>query len=67
VILYFVLNKYSSNDQTKEKKLGETCDTYGENRNACKILLKNLKEGDCLKDIHVDGRIFNTMGWRGLD
>jgi hypothetical protein len=28
---------------------------------------ENLKERDYLKDVRVDGRIFNTIGWRGLD
>ena len=53
------------NDQTNEKAVGETCDRNGENRNACKILLGNPEGRDYMKDVRVDGRICNTMGWRG--
>ena len=46
---FVLLTKYYSNDQTNEKEVGETCDTNGENRNACKILLGN-PEGKSLHE-----------------
>lgn len=37
-----------------------------EKNNAYRIVVRNLKERDYLKDAPVDGRIFDTMGWRRL-
>ena len=50
------------NDQTSDNEVGETCDTYGENMIACKILLGKPEERDYMKDIDVDSGIFNTIG-----
>ena len=37
-MIFVLRTKYYSNDKTNDKEVGETCDTNGENRNACKIL-----------------------------
>ena len=46
--------------------MAETCDTNGRTEMLGRFCWKTLKEIGYLKDVRVDGRIFNAMGWGGL-
>jgi hypothetical protein len=37
--------------------MGGACGTYRERRRACRVWWENLREGDHLQDLGVDGRI----------
>jgi hypothetical protein len=37
--------------------MGRTCSTYGERRDAYRVLVGNFKEGDHLEDRDIDGKV----------
>jgi hypothetical protein len=50
-------------DETKEDKLGREYSTYGEKKNT--FLSENVREGDHLEDLGVDGGVMGIkeIGW----
>jgi hypothetical protein len=41
----------------KKTEMGRACSTYGERRDACRVLVGHLRKGDFLENQGVDGRI----------
>jgi hypothetical protein len=40
------------------------CGTYGKNRNTCRVSARNLKEGESLEDVEVDGSVIKEESGR---
>jgi hypothetical protein len=39
--------------------VGDACSTYGKREKFIQILVENLKEGDQLRDIGIDGKLIS--------
>jgi hypothetical protein len=41
-------------------------DTYGKNRNTCRVSVRNLKEGELLEDVELDGSVIKKCRRTGF-